>query len=116
MKTPALPTKITITNQDLEAKFASEFHIMHNPNEFVLTMLEVIPQMKYTFKEVPHPKTGLPTKVARMANDGLVQKVVGRFGMSPATMKKLVTVLNQNVKNYEAKFGEISINPPEGLH
>ena len=81
-----------------------------------MSLIEVIPQMIYQETDGIIPTTKQPGKVMRMKNDGILQKIVGRYGMSPAAFKKFVTVLNQNLKKYEEKFGEISINPPEFLH
>lgn len=112
----SIPPKVEITGQDKEANFVSEFHIMHTPNEFLLTLLEVIPQMKFEVQDIIHPKTQKPSKITRMTNDGILQKVVGRYGMSPASYKKMVQIMNQNLMNYEKKFGEIMIQPPEFMH
>ena len=108
--------KINIDGQDKAANFVSEFHCLHTPHDFILSMLEVIPQMKYTEQDGINPRTQQPTKVAKLQNAGILQKIVGRYGMSPASFKKLVTLLNQNLKKYEEKFGEIAIQPPEYMH
>ena len=42
--------KIEITGQDQSALFANDFHIMHTPNDFVLSVVEAIPQMKFSMK------------------------------------------------------------------
>ncbi|MHA2249942.1 MAG: DUF3467 domain-containing protein [Candidatus Kariarchaeaceae archaeon] len=106
------PPNIKIIDQDQPANVATEFHVMHTPNEFLLTIIEVIPQMGYKLGESSaHPGKKIP----QLQTTGIVHKVVGRFGMSPATFKKMVSVANQNLKQYENKFGEVAINPPEGL-
>ncbi|MHA2029886.1 MAG: DUF3467 domain-containing protein [Candidatus Kariarchaeaceae archaeon] len=106
--------KITITGQDQPAIFANEFQIMHTPNEFVLSVVEVIPQMEFTAQE-GYTKEGSKQNIAKLRSSGIMQKIVGRFGMSPAAFKKMVSVMNTNLKQYESKFGSIAINPPEGL-
>ncbi len=108
------PRNIEIIGQDQSAKFANEFHIMHTPNEFVLSVVEVIPQMKFSTQEGITDQ-GKKHNIAKISSAGIIQKVVGRFGMSPAAFKKMVTVMNKNLQQYEAKFGSIAINPPEGL-
>ncbi|MCY3410337.1 MAG: DUF3467 domain-containing protein [Candidatus Heimdallarchaeota archaeon] len=110
------PPVIKIEGQDKSSLFASEFHCLHTPHEFLLTVLEVLPQMKFVHEDVMHPTTNQPGKVARLKNDFILQKIIGRYAMSPASFKKLVNVLNQNLKKYEEKFGEIDIHPPEFMH
>lgn len=114
MSSKPIPTKIEIIGQDQAANVASEFHVMHTPNEFMLTVIEIIPQMEFTAKSTVNSE-GQTKSFARLQTKGILQRVVGRFGMSPATFKKLVVVANQNLKQFERKFGEIAINPPEGL-
>lgn len=107
------PPRIRIEGQDKEAKFVSEFHVVHTPNEFIVSLIDTIPQMQYKHQDVglePNKR-----KVAKLHTDHLMQMIVGRYGMSPASFKKFVNILVQNLKNYESKFGEISINPPEFL-
>ena len=108
------PPNITIIEQDKAASIAQEFHVMHTANEFILTVIEVIPQMEYSTSDTITPE-GKSKKVARLKTSGIIQRVVGRFGMSPAAFKKMVTVSSTNLRQYENKFGEIAINPPEGL-
>ncbi|MFV2014688.1 MAG: DUF3467 domain-containing protein, partial [Candidatus Heimdallarchaeota archaeon] len=88
--------------------------IMHTPNEFVLSVVEVIPQMKFSTRE-SFTEQGKKQNVAKISSTGILQKIVGRFGMSPAAFKKMVTVMNKNLQQYEEKFGSIAINPPEGM-
>ena len=103
---------IKIEGQDKTALLASEFQVFHTANEFILNVLEVIPQMEYqSSTEIIAGKN-----VAKLMTVSILQKVIGRFGMSPAAFKKLVQVANHNLAQYEKKFGEIAINPPEGLH
>lgn len=108
------PLKIEITGQDQSALFANDFHIMHTPNEFVLSIVEAIPQMQFSSQESIN-QDGKTRNVARISSSGILRKIIGRYGMSPAAFKKLVTVMNTNLKQYEDKFGAIAINPPEGL-
>ena len=100
---------IRIEGQDMKARLAQEFHVLHTPNEFLLSILEVIPQMAY-FNEKEAGKIS-----NKLQSAGILQKVVGRYVMSPAAMKKLAHVLSKNLEQFEKKFGEIVINPPEGL-
>ncbi len=110
------PPRIEIIDQDQPSKFATEFNIMHTPNEFVLNLIENIPQMTYVDTTTIDPKTSQPREIKRLQTDYIVQRVVGRYSMSPASFKKLAIVINQNLKKYEDKFGEIAINPPEFMH
>jgi hypothetical protein len=112
MKVNATHPNIKIVDQDQAAKVATEFHVMHTPNEFFLTVIAVIPQMGFKISD-QQDQTG--KRIPQLLNTGIHHKVVGRFGMSPATFKKMVNVSGQNLKQYEGKYGEIAINPPEGL-
>lgn len=116
IKSMSKAPKINIDGQDKAANFVSEFHCLHTPHDFILSMIEVIPQMKYTEQDGLNPITKEAIKVAKLQNAGIIQKIVGRYGMSPASFKKLVTVLNQNLKKFEEKYGEIAIRPPEYMH
>ncbi|MHA2502436.1 MAG: DUF3467 domain-containing protein [Candidatus Kariarchaeaceae archaeon] len=107
--------RIEIEGLNQSAKLAQEFQISHTPNEFLLNLIEVIPQMGFKVREQPGKEPGSIRKSAQLEHTGMLQKVVGRFVMSPAAMKKLVNVMNHNLKQYEEKFGEIAINPPEGF-
>jgi hypothetical protein len=106
--------RIEIIGQEQSAIFANEFHIMHTPNDFVLSVVEVIPQMQFSTKSRVTEK-GTKQNLAKVSSTGIVHNIVGRFGMSPAAFKKMVTVMNKNLQQYEDKFGSIAINPPEGL-
>ena len=72
--------------------------------------------MKFVEEQTVHPTTKQPGKVMRLKNDYILQKLIGRYAMSPASFKKLVGVLNQNLKKYEQKYGQIDIHPPEFMH
>ncbi len=108
------PLKIDIIGQDQSAIFANDFHIMNTPNEFVLSIVEAIPQMQFSSKE-EFNQDGKKRNIMRISTSGIVRKIVGRYGMSPASFKKMVSLMNTNLKQYEDKFGSIAINPPEGL-
>ncbi len=110
MKIDPQQPNIKIIDQEQSANIATEFHVLHTPNEFLLTIIETIPEMEY---KVPSDTEG--KQVPRLHNTAIYHKVVGRFGMSPATFKKLVQVITQNLTQFESKFGQIAINPPEGL-
>ena len=108
---------IEITGLDQPANLAQEFHVSHTNNEFLINMIEVIPQMGFRLNSISDPSD--PSKIisqqAHLTHTGMIQKVNGRFVLSPAAMKKFLNVLSHNVQQFEAKFGEIVINPPEGL-
>lgn len=108
------PKKIEIVGQDQSAVFANEFQVMHTPNDFVLSVLEVIPQMQFSTQE-RFSEEGKKQNLAKISSTGVIRKIVGRFGMSPAAFKNMVTMMNKNLQQYETKFGSIAINPPEGL-
>lgn len=112
MNSDKIPPNIDIIDQDRPANVATEFHVMHTPNEFLVTIIEVIPQMQYKIPEFPN-ESG--RRLPRLQNTGIIHKVVGRFGMSPSTFKKLVQVTSQNLIQFEKKYGEVAINPPEGM-
>lgn len=103
--------KIKIEGQDIPARLAQEFHVFHTPNEFLISLIEIIPQMEYAMREGANKQP----HITQLQNTGLVHQVVGRFAISPASVKKLAQVLQRNIQQYESKFGEIAINPPEGL-
>ena len=113
MATP-IPIKIKLEGQDQKSSFASDFTIFNTANEFVMSMIEIIPQMQLTTKEITD-SSGQRKRVSRMQTNHILQKVLGRYAMTPAAFKKLVNIANQNLKKYEEKFGEIVINPPENL-
>ena len=108
------PIKIKLEGQDRASQFASDFTIFNTANEFMLSMIEIIPQMELTTKEITNPN-GQRKRVSRMQTNHILQKVLGRYALTPAAFKKLVNIANQNLKKYEEKFGEIVINPPENL-
>ncbi|OLS23759.1 MAG: hypothetical protein HeimC2_24980 [Candidatus Heimdallarchaeota archaeon LC_2] len=108
------PINIEITGQDQSALFANDFHVMHTPNDFVLSVVEAIPQMQFSLKESIN-QDGKTRNITRLSSTGIIRKVIGRYGMSPAAFKKMVSVMNTNLKQFEDKFGEIAINPPEGM-
>jgi len=112
---PSGSKRIELTGLEQSAKLAQEFQISHTTNEFLLNMIEVIPQMEFRMQGSAPDDPRKLRQNARLEHTGMLQKVVGRYVMSPAAMKKLVGVLQHNLKQYEDKFGEIVVNPPEGL-
>jgi hypothetical protein len=110
-----MSTPIKIVGPETEARMAQEFHVIHTPHEFLLSIIEVIPQMAYVNTGQEEVNVANMKPQARLQNTGILQKIVGRYGMSPAAFKKLVVVAQRNLQQYEAKFGEIAIQPPEGM-
>ena len=91
--------KIEITGQDQSALFANDFHIMHTPNDFVLSVVEAIPQMQFSMQESIN-QDGKTRNVTRLSSTGIMRKIIGRYGMSPASFKKMVGVMNTNLKQF----------------
>lgn len=72
---------------DLEAKYVNIVYILHTPREFVLDFATMLPGVKDP-------------------------KVNTRLVLSPLSMKLMQQAINENVRRYEAQFGEIAI--PQG--
>ncbi len=73
--------------EDLEARYVNVAYITHTPSEFLLDFVTMLP--------------------------GLAKpKVNTRLLLSPIGMKLVQRALNENIKRYEAAFGEIRI--PQG--
>ena len=75
--------KIELTPEVAGGHYSNLAVIAHSANEFFLDFITVAPNMPQA-------------------------KVVSRIIMSPENAKKLLFALTDNVKKYEAQFGEIS--------
>ncbi len=70
-----------------EGIYTNFTNLSHSPEEFILDFLFVHPS--------PPPGFG---------------KLMSRIIISPGHAKRLLHALSQNVKDYEARFGEITLN------
>lgn len=73
--------------EDLQAKFVNMVRISHTPGEFILDCLALLPGA-----EGP--------------------KVETRLVFSPLGLKMMQQAINENVRRYEAAFGEIRLPQP----
>jgi len=85
------PTKkpginINVDPDKLESKYSDSVFINFSPFGFTFDFAQNIPQMK-------------------------IVKVLSRVSFSPQHTKAFLNVLQNQVKNYENKFGEINITP-----
>lgn len=82
--------KIEIKVDDATAQgvFSNFLNVTHSPEEFIMDFLYVNPTP---------PGFG---------------KLVSRVILTPGHAKRILLALTDNVKNYEAKFGEIKITQP----
>lgn len=72
--------KVKITDDVLMGRYANFMKVTHTPAEFVLEFANIIPPMG---------------------------AVVAKVFISPGHLKRIITALNDNVRKYEDKFGEI---------
>jgi hypothetical protein len=79
-------------NLKLSTETIHDVTIQHNPYQFLLELGQ----------DIPLVEMGQEVK--------LIKKTVGRFSLSPIFAKLLRNVLDDNIKNYESKFGEIIIS------
>jgi hypothetical protein len=83
---------IEIGEKEAEGIYSNMVMIAHSPTEFILDFARIMPGL---------PKT----------------RVQARIIMTPAHAKLLHKTLEENLKKFESKFGEIKIyGGPEGLH
>lgn len=86
---PAQPMQINVeVPPDLEAIYSNFALITHSPSEVVIDFARILPNA---------PKS----------------KVYARVLMTPLHAKLLLNALSDNLKKYEAQFGEIAL-PPGG--
>lgn len=88
MNQPPVQLQVELPNEEWEGKYSNFVLITHSPSEFVLDFGRLMPGAN---------------KV----------KVVSRLIMTPQHAKMLLRTLEDNIKKYEARFGEIRI-PGEG--
>jgi len=81
MEQKSQPNQIQIKNNFAGAEYANAMQVGHNREEFFLDFLNIL------------PPTG---------------RVVGRIITSPGHLKRIVKALQENLKKYEATFGEIT--------
>lgn len=74
------PIQIKAKDEDLKGSYSNVMQVMHTKEEFVLDFLLVVP----------------PTGV-----------LTSRIAMSPGHIKRMITALQNNLKNYQEKFGDI---------
>jgi hypothetical protein len=80
---------------------------MPQPNQpQEIKLADNIPGAEYAnFMQVSHTKEEFMLMFANIA--GLTGRVVGKIITSPGHLKRIINALQQNVKMYEDKFGEI---------
>lgn len=81
--------EIEINDQTAEGVYSNLAMINHSPTEFVADFIQIMP--------------GVPKA-----------KVKSRIILTPQHAKRLVAALAENVKRYEAQFGEIKEQPQMG--
>ncbi len=82
-----LKIDIKVDEKDATGHFSNFANVFHSPEEFILDFLFVNP--------APPPGFG---------------KLVSRVILTPQHAKRLLTVLQENVRVYEEQFGEIRAN------
>jgi hypothetical protein len=88
-KHPRQQVKVELTEPAAEGTYSNWVMITYGPSEFIIDFGRFLPGL---------PKT----------------KVYSRIVMTPQHIKRLLRVLENNVSNYEKKFGEIkSLDDPE---
>lgn len=78
------PINANIDHNKIEAKYSDQAMISHNPFGFTIDFGQMIPQMRMV-------------------------KITNRIAMSPQHAKAFVEALEENIKNYEKNFGEITL-------
>lgn len=78
--------QIKADDKELAGSYTTIARINHSPEEFIMDFMYIIPD----------PPFG---------------KLVSRLILSPGHAKRLLRALEENVRNYEAKFGEIQTQP-----
>lgn len=89
--TKGKPIRLNIqVPQDLEAYYANLAVIRHSPSEIVIDFIRQMPEQPQA-------------------------KVEARIVMTPMNAKLLLRALEQNLENFEEKYGEIR-TPQQGFH
>ncbi len=81
--------KIELPPEKATGQFSNLAFIAHSGNEFVIDFIAMLPNMPQA-------------------------RVQSRIIMTPENAKQLMFALNDNVKKYEATFGEIQPKRPQG--
>jgi hypothetical protein len=58
---------------------------------------------------VSHTPVGFTLDFAQLTPQAGLSRVVARIGLSPLHLKLLVRVLSENLRGYEAQFGEVQV-------
>jgi hypothetical protein len=83
-----------------------EKNFMQNQPQQEIKLADNIPGADYAnFMQVSHTKEEFLLMFANIA--GLSGKVVGKIMTNPGHMKRIVSVLKDNINKYEASFGKI---------
>jgi hypothetical protein len=72
--------QVKVTDEVLKGVYANMVQISHTPEEFIMDFMNIVP----------------PTGI-----------VTSRVFVSPAHMKRIVAALQDNLKRYEAQFGNV---------
>lgn len=80
--------KVELKEPEAEGIYSNWVMITYSPSEFVIDFGRILP--------------GLPKA-----------KIYSRIVMTPQHVKRLLDVLQKNVKSYEEKFGEIKLLGPQ---
>ena len=83
--------QIELNDQSSQGEYVNFAVVSHSPAEFILDFIRMLPGM---------PKA----------------KVKSRMIMAPSNAKTLVMILQDNIKKYEDKFGEIKINKTKNMN
>ena len=81
--------QIEVPADEMQGRYANLAVITHGPNDFFLDMILMAPNT---------PKA----------------RVQSRIIMTPENAKQLLMALNENIRKYEANFGEIKPRQPKG--
>lgn len=82
---------IELGEKEAEGIYSNLAIISHSPAEFVIDFTRIVP--------------GVPKA-----------KVLSRIITTPQHAKMLMKALEDNIKKYESRFGEIRIEPPQNQH
>lgn len=74
------PLEIKIQDNLAGGEYANAMQVSHNKEEFILTFFNILPP---------------------------VGRVCGKIITSPGHLKRMISALQENLKNYEGKFGPV---------
>lgn len=85
--------------------FANQFLIQHQPNEFVLTIGQLVP---------PPILGSSPEERIEQAKqvDFATIRVLARIGMSPTRLRELIAILQGNLEQHDKQMQEIDPTQP----